>query len=315
MKQDPDRLFYSKILLFGEYSLIVGSMALSIPFHHYSGRFIRKPDWQIAEGGKQSNFQLDKFATYLEKMLRERKGNYSLDLEKFREEISKGLIFQSNIPQEYGLGSSGALVAAVYSAYGKPEMTDFSEQYKLSGFRDFLARMESFFHGKSSGLDPLISFLNKPLQINESGKVAIANLPDWQEEEAGALFLVDSGRSGETQPLVDRFMENCKNENFMREIQSIYIPVVNACINAYRNNNIDNLHTNIILLSEYQLKNFNPMIPPSIKQIWQEGLKSGKFTLKLCGSGGGGMVLGLTKDFDSVRKELKNRNLTLVHSI
>jgi len=315
MKQDIDQLFYSKILLFGEYSLIVGSMALSIPFHHFSGRLIRRPEWQIAESGKRSNFQLDKFAGYLENILQKNESNYSLDLLEFKEDISKGLVFQSNIPEGYGLGSSGALVAAIYSAYGRPGLTDFTDLKNLPDFKNFLAKMESYFHGKSSGLDPLISLLNKPLLLDESGEITIAGLPEWQGHRTGTLFLVDSGSKGETRPLVDRFLEDSKDPEFMNAFQSDYIPVVNRCINAYCSDNIEKLFAYHILLSEYQFRLFHQMIPQSIRKIWQQGLKTEKYSLKLCGSGGGGMILGLTKDFKQVKAEIKNLLLTEVHPV
>jgi mevalonate kinase len=314
MKPDSNQLFYSKILLFGEYSLIVGSMALSIPFTQFSGRFVRKPNWQIAEGGKKSNFQLEKFAAYLENFLG--KGDkFSIDLERFKSDISKGLVFQSNIPQRYGLGSSGAVVAAVYKDYGSPQFMGFSNAQQIITFRKYLAVMESFFHGKSSGLDPLISYLKKPLLIGESGNIEIPELPKWVDDKPGAIFLVDSGSPAETQPLVDHFLDNCKDEEFMGEISSSYIPLVNSSIESYCKNQPDELNNKMHLLSEYQLENFDLMIPGSVKEIWEKGLESRKYLLKLCGSGGGGMVLGFTEDFDFVQQELKNWKLTHVHSV
>jgi mevalonate kinase len=175
--------------------------------------------------------------------------------------------------------------------------------------------MESFFHGRSSGLDPLISYLNKPLLIGESGEISIAELPYWHKNGSGALFLVDSGSPGETQPLVDRFMENCKDDDFLHGLQTVYIPAVNACINAYKRNSVDNLYSKMALLSKYQLENFNPMIQQSVKKIWQQGLESGKFILKLCGSGGGGMVIGLTRDFEKVKNELEKFPVMEIHRI
>jgi len=314
MKPDLNQLFYSKILLFGEYSLIVGSMALIIPFPQFSGRFIRKPNWQIAEGGKKSNFQLEKFAAYLKESLK-KSDDFLIDIEKFNSDISKGLVFQSNIPQEYGLGSSGALVAAVYEDYGSPQLLDFSNAQQIISFRKYLAVMESFFHGKSSGLDPLNSYLKKPLLIRESGNIEIPDLPKWPDDKPGAIFLLDSGKPSETQPLVDHFLESCKIEEFMDEILSSYIPIVNYCIEAYCKNQFGKLKSKLHLLSEYQLEKFSLMVPESVKDIWQQGLETGKYRLKLCGSGGGGMVLGFTEDFDFVRKELKNWKLTHVHSI
>ena len=38
------------------------------------------------------------------------------------------------------------------------------------------------------------------------------------------------------------------------------------------------------------------MIPKEFLDTWSQGLETGKFCLKLCGAGGGGMILGLLAD-------------------
>jgi len=314
MKQDLKHLFHSKILLFGEYSLMLGSMALSVPFKLFSGRFVFDSDWQNTDAGKNSNFQLEKFADYLESILDKPEQQFIIDAKKFTKDISSGLVFQSNIPQGYGLGSSGALVAAVYVAYGEPLLQDFTE-LKIIGLKNFLAWMESYFHGKSSGLDPLIGYLKKPLLIEIDGKIEMPVMPKWSDTNQGAVFLVDSGASGETQPLVKQFINWSNNESYLEKIKSEYIPVVNSCICAYRDADIEKLFENLELLSDFQYKNFEPMISSTMKPIWKNGLKTGKYLLKLCGSGGGGMVLGFSRDFEIAKHELKDYPITKVHSI
>ncbi len=289
-------------------------MALSIPFQKFNGRLSFDPNWQITDGGKSSNFQLEKFAGYLESILDKPEQQFIFDIKKFKKDISSGLVFQSNIPQGYGLGSSGALVAAVYVAYGNQLLQDFTES-KIINLKNFLAGMESFFHGKSSGLDPLIGYLKKPLLIESNGKIEMPIMPKWSDTNQGAVFLVDSGASGETQPLVKQFIDWSNNESYLEKIKSEYIPVVNSCIGAYRDADIEKLFENLKLLSDFQYKNFEPMIPSTMKPIWKNGLKTGKYLLKLCGSGGGGMVLGFTRDFEMAKHELKDYPITKVHPI
>lgn len=315
MKQDTNQLFYSKILLFGEYSLMVGSMALSIPFKRLSGKLVQKPDRQVAESGKTSNLHLDKFANYLENMLIEPSGRFSIDIERLKKDIADGLVFQSDIPQNYGLGSSGALVAAVYAAYGNFFFDELTDSRQIIELKDFLAQMESCFHGKSSGLDPLICYLKKPVLIESKNKIKMTELPQRANEKPGAVFLIDSGSPGETQPLVDLFIDRCRDKQYLAMIKKDYNPLVNACIKAYCDNRVDLLNRNLHLLSDFQLKNFNPMIPPSIRPLWEKGIESGKYSLKLCGSGGGGMVLCFTPDSDLAKQELKDEKTTLVHRL
>ena len=42
---------------------------------------------------------------------------------------------------------------------------------------------------------------------------------------------------------------------------------------------------------------FTPMIPNDFHAIWKKGIESNAFYLKLCGSGGGGFILGFTRDY------------------
>lgn len=44
------------------------------------------------------------------------------------------------------------------------------------------------------------------------------------------------------------------------------------------------------------------MIPENFMPAWQWGLDSGIFQLKLCGSGGGGFLLGFTTDYQAAKK-------------
>ena len=51
------------------------------------------------------------------------------------------------------------------------------------------------------------------------------------------------------------------------------------------------------------------MIPPDFKKIWRYGLDSNDYKLKLCGAGGGGFILGITKDFEKTKIILSGYNL------
>ena len=45
------------------------------------------------------------------------------DIDAFKQDVENGMYFQSSIPQGFGVGSSGALVAAVYGKYTKNKIT------------------------------------------------------------------------------------------------------------------------------------------------------------------------------------------------
>jgi len=76
--------------------------------------------------------------------------------------------------------------------------------------------MESFFHGKSSGLDPLNSYLSLPILINSKNNIESTSIPTQHIEGKGAVFLLDSGSTGETAPMVQLFMEQMKNDGFRK---------------------------------------------------------------------------------------------------
>ena len=52
-------------------------------------------------------------------------------------------------------------------------------------------------------------------------------------------------------------------------------------------------------ISTFQYQNMQEMIPKLFQQLWRDGLESDDFSLKLCGAGGGGFILGLTKDMSA----------------
>ena len=66
-------------------------------------------------------------------------------------------------------------------------------------------------------------------------------------------------------------------------------------------------------LSKIVFENFKPMIPNEFHQLWKKGIDSGSYFLKLCGSGGGGYILGFTPDIELAKNNLKDYNLEVVY--
>ena len=105
-------LFYSKILLFGEYGIIKNSKGLSIPYNFYNGAL--KSSEQLNEEQQASNHSLLKLATYLKE--NQKTDLVAFELERLFKDIQAGLYFDSSIPMGYGVGSSGALVCLLYTS-------------------------------------------------------------------------------------------------------------------------------------------------------------------------------------------------------
>ena len=64
---------------------------------------------------KKSNQNLLQYAQYLQSL--DLPENFKINTENLIRDINNGLFFDSNIPQGYGIGSSGALVAAIFEKY------------------------------------------------------------------------------------------------------------------------------------------------------------------------------------------------------
>ncbi len=307
-------LFYSKILLFGEYGIIKDSKGLSIPYNFFKGAL--KKDVDPSEEAKKSNGYLKDFVAYLEELVLQKPDLVSFDFESLRNDVAEGMYFDSSIPQGYGVGSSGALVAAIYDKYALDKITVLENltREKLLRLKAIFGKMESFFHGKSSGLDPLNSYLSLPILINSKDNIESTSIPSQNKEGKGAVFLLDSGATGETAPMVQLFMEKMKHEGFRQMLKNQFIKHTDACVEDFISGNVKSLFGNLKQLSHVVLDNFKPMIPAKFHQLWQQGIETNDYYLKLCGSGGGGYILGFTQDIDKARNILKDYKLEVVYN-
>lgn len=145
-------LFYSKILLFGEYGIIKDSKGLSIPYNFYKGAL--KIEEHRTKATNESNACLKRFTEYLVTLQNEKENLVAFDMEALHADIDKGLYFDSSIPQGYGVGSSGALVAAIYDKYSIEKITVLENltREKLLQLKVIFAEMESFFSWQIFGL-------------------------------------------------------------------------------------------------------------------------------------------------------------------
>lgn len=293
-------LFYAKILLFGEYGIIEDSQGLTLPYSFYKGAL--KFSSLDSEFEKKSNGHLIKYSEYLQNL--ELPEGFELNVSEFQKEISKGLFFDSNIPQGYGVGSSGALVAAIFERYSITKyIPENVSKDQLKNLKKVFGLMESYFHGRSSGIDPLICYMNLPILIENKESVDKVSIPK-SEAGKGAIFLIDSGSIGETGPMVQIFFEKMKTEGFRKTLKEEFIRYNNACIDSFLKKDMNPFFRNLKKLSHWAYEHFRPMIPESIFNVWKKGLDSNAYYLKLCGSGGGGYILGFTKDYEKAEKML-----------
>jgi mevalonate kinase len=287
------KYFCSKILLFGEYSVIRKSQALSIPYNIFSGTLVRRP--------KKRDEHLLGLIEYLGSLK-----DSPIELEKLAFDVNRGLHFDSSIPQGFGLGSSGALCAALYDAYGKTT----SKQVDIEGLKENLAVLESYFHGASSGLDPLISYKNCPILV-KGGKLSSIDLVSRQKD--WFFFLLNTKVKRKTAPLVKIFLKKCEDQAFTKVFDEIFTPLTDNCINSFLQGDGEGLFHNFRELSQFQWTYFAPMIPEAFRPLWKSGFADESFYLKLCGAGGGGYLMGITHDLEQAREKLADYEFTALY--
>jgi mevalonate kinase len=307
--------FNSKILLFGEYGVIHNAMALSIPYGEFGGRLTFEPTHLNPIEAQKSNLSLKNYAAHLAQLIEAQKLPFVFDIDLFEREIEQGLVFDSSIPQGFGVGSSGALVAAIYDRYA---LEKISNTEPISGketvrLKESLARMESFFHGKSSGMDPLICYLAQPMLIESKENINRVGLPESKLSGKSGIFLLNTGQPGNTQPLVNLFLEKCKEEGFLSVVKQEIIPFSDNCIKAFLKGEAQEMFENLKELSALALSYLNPMIPRRFRKVWKRGLDTQSYYLKLCGSGGGGYLLGFAEDLEKAQAELQDHDLKIIH--
>ena len=278
--------FNSKLLLFGEYGLMFDTMALSVPFDRFSG-FL---DFDTESMHQASTAEIRKFLQFRKADDSFQKLHFSFDLIRLEADLKRGLYFNSSIPQQYGVGSSGALVAALFSRYAV-ELVDDPE-LNTSFLKSDFALLESYFHGKSSGIDPLISFLNQAMLIDS--KKAIKKL-DFDLKQTGlSLALIDTKTTGATGPLVQHFIERFNYPSFKRVFESQFIPSNNGCIEAILENNRTEFFQHLEQLIRFELEHFERMFTGDFPDVIENALDEQVF-IKLLGSGGGGFLIAFAE--------------------
>ena len=306
----------AKVLLFGEYSIFFESMALTIPFKGYSGKFSypngKHDDPRILASNKRLREYL-KFITehHIDPRL-------NLNLERFQKELEKGLYFESDIPQGFGLGSSGALVAAIFLRY-VDDSAELSNQLqtltkdRIRNLKDSLGRLEDPFHGTSSGLDPLSVLANEPLLIRPQFDIAPTAIPESKMDGQHVVFLLNTKIERDTESLVAQFKKACEGDGFVERVNRSLTTATNAAIESFLQSDYETLYENVDQISRFHLDEMEFVIPRGLRPLIETGIESGAYHLKICGAGGGGFLLGFTADWQATENRLREFDLEIFH--
>ena len=271
--------YWSKLLLFGEYSMIFDSNALVIPLKRFSAAWEEGHNEEL----NNSRAELLKFNQFLseDEILSE-----LIDTSLFAAELESGIALSTNVPFSYGLGSSGTVVAAVYDRYAVDKIKDDLELKKI------FSRMEGYFHGSSSGIDPLECYLGKPFRINSDGVQIIAD--DFLSPDIH-VGLLDTKVKSDTKPFVEEFKKQRQDQQFKHEFEQSYLPHVTSCMDRLIDGNSEGFFESLQKLSQAQYRFFRKMIPENVLSLFEKKPDI-NLGIKILGSGGGGYMLLFTED-------------------
>lgn len=273
------RRYRGKQILLGEYTVLTGSSSLAVPVDSYSG------EWKMLEQPSPYYESLLSFGKHVHSIMGD-----DFDFVTFGSDLQQGLHFESSIPQGYGCGSSGAVVAAVYDRYVHRDYKD--EKIAIDDLRNTLASLERYYHGESSGIDPLVILLDRP--IKKTG--ANIELLNSHEVDLSNWYLIDSKIEREAEGLIASYRSMQESDKYAKELQRLH-QVVDECIKCKVG---DELHSKMKELSEIQLEVMTEMITPDMKTVWSDGLSNNTYYMKLSGAGGGGFYQLYSKEHEAV---------------
>ena len=292
------KYYPAKLLLWGEHIVIHGAQALATPLHALAGHWVELP------AGDEE--RLLPFLSYLQ-----REGwDALLDLDTFARSITAGLVFASAIPHGYGLGSSGALCAAIYDTFALDKIEPH-DTHRYLELKTMLGKMESFFHGSSSGIDPLISYLNRTVILDAKG----VQTTDWSlpgPASAFRFFLLDTGIKRQAGNFIHYFLDQAKQPSFRQLLDNTLLPANERAIQHTLAENYAPLLSDFHEISDFQLRYLPGLIPSGFQPLWEKSLRTDVYKLKVCGAGGGGFILGFTSDFPQTQALLSDFSLTLL---
>lgn len=295
--------FNAKLLLFGEYGLMYGAKALAIPFSRFKGKLVFSENLSDQAIG-ESRLELERFVSFFEHERLNEQMNFPLNLSQVKKDLAAGLFLKSDIPLQYGVGSSGMLCAAVYHRYSGYQDSLGAQRAKknlLGILKEDFSVMEAYFHGKSSGFDPLVSFVNRPVLL--AGKEI--HLPAQSLKTPGFnVFLIDTKIKSSTAPLVRLFMQKMEQADFSTAFKSRFLPANDLAIQAFLAGDEDELFHQVRALSSFQLNSLQEMIPEAFQKVWRH-LRDQEIIVKLLGSGGGGFLLAFVPEGRMMPAELE----------
>jgi mevalonate kinase len=268
--------------------VVAGGSALTIPYDRFRAtvRTVKQIPAHKEKEARQSLIYLQYLFDYIKKLPPDA-FHAAPDLDLFAAQL-KSYWLDLDIPVGFGLGSSGAVSAAIYDLFFPGQ-----ESLTLQQRKEDLAAIESYFHGRSSGLDALTCHAGAALRLRGPGSIEQVHFDPSGIPGGYRFFLLNSEERFDTGPLVRHFLEQLEDPGFKGAIMEEYLPLNEKLIEALLGEREADPAMLVKMLSDFQLRYFRRMIPGKATDLWIEGQVSDQYYLKLNGSGGGYM-LGIT---------------------
>jgi mevalonate kinase len=303
-----------KIILSGEHAVVYGCPAIALAINRYvevEAAFDEKPELivDIANFNEQIAFPNHNLATVLAE-IRQRYKEFQAGERSIREvlddpyqlihfvfaqlherapqlaDLGIYLKINSHIPIGSGLGSSAAIILAIYDALVPLLNITITESELFT----LALEAENLQHGYSSGLDLRICHYGGAL-IYENNKVTRLTIPDF------TFYLVDTGHpestTGECVSAVKSYFEN-------DEIKQQFSNVTHKMIDALKQANISELIDSVRINSRL-LENIG-VVPTRVRHFIH-AIEAAGGAAKICGAGSivgdnAGMLLVITERND-----------------
>lgn len=264
------KAYSGKVLLYGEYTVLDGGRAIAVPLKSKSCEWSHNDKVDTALQALSSFLSTKRFFF----------GEW-LDVDRLTGDVANGWYLPSSIPVGYGAGSSGSVVAAIYDRYGN------GKHKSLTQLRDRLSAIESFYHGTSSGIDPLVSMTNSAI-MKVGQELQQVDLPDGVLEQ---YVLLDTGHSRSTKPLVEWYKLRLDSDPHFSQRMEEVRSCQDLAITALLGGDSQGLKLYSNRISEMQYSYLSDLIPDGLLDWWLRTLDTDTIAPKLCGAGGGGYIL------------------------
>lgn len=282
---------HAKAILMGEHSVVYGEPAIAIPLVNIN--------MQVTIRVRDDHKQLIK-SRYYAGNLSDLAGNYEgvrqlimVLLDRFdANELGFELTFDSQIPQERGMGSSAATSIAVIRAFYNlfEKSIDFETLIKLANIE------ESITHGSPSGIDTVTSSSEDPIFFIKNKEVS-----PFKIDVPGYLVISDTGIMGQTGLAVSAVRRLFEEEpSKTRRLISNLGEAAIAAKAALQTGDV--VYLGKLMSQAHGYLRDLGVSHPHLETLVRTAMDMNALGAKLTGSGIGGSIIALAKDLSDAKK-------------